>query len=144
MYKMVQIWPGRFVCKQITVCPGHIWTTLYIGVSCILFYSASLCRAICRWAVRCGVVDKPYWFQIGIRPAKYNLYAIMLSTYITEFNPFVSIRFTISCCCVVFCVLVARCLCWLSCVRYLVRQWICFRCSLLFYQSSLLLVRLHI
>jgi hypothetical protein len=27
---VVQIWPGRFVCKQVTVCPGHIWTTLYI------------------------------------------------------------------------------------------------------------------
>jgi hypothetical protein len=27
-YKVVQIWPGRFVCKQVTVCPGHIWTTL--------------------------------------------------------------------------------------------------------------------
>ena len=26
---MVQIWPGLFVCKQVTVCPGHIWTTLY-------------------------------------------------------------------------------------------------------------------
>jgi hypothetical protein len=30
MYKVVQIWPGLFVCKQVTVCPGHIWTTLYI------------------------------------------------------------------------------------------------------------------
>jgi hypothetical protein len=29
MYKVVQIWPGLFVCKQVTVCPGHIWTTLY-------------------------------------------------------------------------------------------------------------------
>ena len=29
MYKVVQIWPGLFVCKQGTVCPGHIWTTLY-------------------------------------------------------------------------------------------------------------------
>jgi hypothetical protein len=28
-YKLVQIWPGRFVCKQVTVCRGHIWTTLY-------------------------------------------------------------------------------------------------------------------
>jgi hypothetical protein len=27
-YKVVQIWPGLFVCKQVTVCPGHIWTTL--------------------------------------------------------------------------------------------------------------------
>jgi hypothetical protein len=27
-YKVVQIWPGWFVCKQVTVCPGHIWTTL--------------------------------------------------------------------------------------------------------------------
>jgi hypothetical protein len=31
LYKVVQIWPGLFVCKQVTVCPGHIWTTLYIG-----------------------------------------------------------------------------------------------------------------
>jgi hypothetical protein len=31
MYKVVQIWPVLFVCKQVTVCPGHIWTTLYIG-----------------------------------------------------------------------------------------------------------------
>ena len=30
-YKVVQIWPGLFVCKQVTVCPGHIWTTLYKG-----------------------------------------------------------------------------------------------------------------
>jgi hypothetical protein len=29
MYKVVKIWPGRFVCKQVIVCPGHIWTTLY-------------------------------------------------------------------------------------------------------------------
>jgi hypothetical protein len=28
-YKVVQIWPGRFVCKQVTVCPDHILTTLY-------------------------------------------------------------------------------------------------------------------
>jgi hypothetical protein len=31
-YKVVQIWPGRFVCKQVTVCPGHIWTTLYMDI----------------------------------------------------------------------------------------------------------------
>jgi hypothetical protein len=30
IYNVVQIWPGLFVCKQVTVCPGHIWTTLYI------------------------------------------------------------------------------------------------------------------
>ena len=29
-YKVVQIWPGLFVCKQVTVFPGHIWTTLYL------------------------------------------------------------------------------------------------------------------
>ena len=28
---MVEIWPGLFVCKQVTVCPGHSWTTLYIN-----------------------------------------------------------------------------------------------------------------
>jgi hypothetical protein len=30
MYKVVQTWPGLIVCKQVTVCPGHIWTTLYM------------------------------------------------------------------------------------------------------------------
>jgi hypothetical protein len=29
LYKVVNIWPGLFVCIQVTVCPGHIWTTLY-------------------------------------------------------------------------------------------------------------------
>jgi hypothetical protein len=29
-YKVTEIWPGLFVCKQVTVCPGHIWTTLYM------------------------------------------------------------------------------------------------------------------
>jgi hypothetical protein len=29
MYKVVQIWPGLFVCKQAGYSPGHIWTTLY-------------------------------------------------------------------------------------------------------------------
>jgi hypothetical protein len=32
-YKVVQIWPGQFVCKQVTVRPGHIWTTLYYTIS---------------------------------------------------------------------------------------------------------------
>jgi hypothetical protein len=31
IYKVVQIWPGLFVCKQVTVCPCHIWTTLYFN-----------------------------------------------------------------------------------------------------------------
>ena len=35
-YKVVQIWPGLFVCKQIIICPGHIWTTLYIPVALTL------------------------------------------------------------------------------------------------------------
>jgi hypothetical protein len=33
IYKVVQIWPGLFVCKQVTVCPGNIWTTLYYNVT---------------------------------------------------------------------------------------------------------------
>jgi hypothetical protein len=31
IYKVVQIWPGLILCKQVTICPGHIWTTLYIN-----------------------------------------------------------------------------------------------------------------
>jgi hypothetical protein len=31
IYKVVQIWPEIFVCKQVTVCPGHTWTTLYVA-----------------------------------------------------------------------------------------------------------------
>jgi hypothetical protein len=35
-YKVVQIWPGLLVCKQVTVCPGHIWTTLYLSIDTAL------------------------------------------------------------------------------------------------------------
>ena len=49
MYKVVQIWPGLIVCKQVTVCPGHIWTTLYfpkfkpkIYVFFLLFLSSTI------------------------------------------------------------------------------------------------------
>jgi hypothetical protein len=41
IHKVVQIWPGLFVCKQVTVFPGHIWTTLYIYMyiyMCIYIY----------------------------------------------------------------------------------------------------------
>jgi hypothetical protein len=37
IYKVVQIWPWRFVCKQVTVCPGHIWTTLYILQTLVVY-----------------------------------------------------------------------------------------------------------
>jgi hypothetical protein len=40
IYKVVQIWPGRFVCKQVTVCPGHIWTTLYMHYKIPFHYSS--------------------------------------------------------------------------------------------------------
>ena len=30
MYKVIQIWPGPFVCKSGDISPGHIWTTLYV------------------------------------------------------------------------------------------------------------------
>jgi hypothetical protein len=32
IYKVVQIWQVLFVCKQVTVCPGYIWTTLYLAI----------------------------------------------------------------------------------------------------------------
>jgi hypothetical protein len=38
IYKVVQIWPGLFVCKQVTVCPGPIWTTLYFKYSMTLIF----------------------------------------------------------------------------------------------------------
>jgi hypothetical protein len=41
VYKVVQIWPGLFVCKQVTVCPGHIWTTLYISEMTPMSHSSS-------------------------------------------------------------------------------------------------------
>jgi hypothetical protein len=33
IYKVLQIWPGLIVCKLVTVCPGHIWTTLYLDAT---------------------------------------------------------------------------------------------------------------
>jgi hypothetical protein len=58
IYKVVQIWPGLIVCKQVTVCPGHIWTTLYFGTvvrqSCKLAESRSefLSRLMIVWPYR--------------------------------------------------------------------------------------------
>jgi hypothetical protein len=44
MYKVAQIWPGLIVCKQVTVCPGHILTTLYLYNVWILFLTAWLLK----------------------------------------------------------------------------------------------------
>jgi hypothetical protein len=61
---VVQIWPGLFVCKQVTVCPGHIWTTLYCLPEQRLF------KCICshgrsRWrhgALECaGIARQNVW-----------------------------------------------------------------------------------
>jgi len=35
IYKVVQIWPGLFVCKSGDISPGHIWTTLYMYFVCV-------------------------------------------------------------------------------------------------------------
>ena len=47
MYKVVHIWPGLIVCKLVTVCPSHIWTTLYNYLpppKCVvLFLSHPIC-----------------------------------------------------------------------------------------------------
>ena len=47
LYKVVQIWPGLFVCKQVTVCPGHIWTTLYFSGNCLSRLSGWWCACAC-------------------------------------------------------------------------------------------------
>jgi hypothetical protein len=52
-YKVVQIWLGWFVCKQVTVCPGHIWTTLYVRDSLYITFMNNHC-----WNDRCCSV--PY------------------------------------------------------------------------------------
>jgi hypothetical protein len=41
-YKVVRIWQGLFVFKQVTVCPGHIWTTLYITQRSLESYSDAI------------------------------------------------------------------------------------------------------
>jgi hypothetical protein len=46
-YKVVQIWRELIVCKQVTVFPGHIWTTLYMhlyvkGIICTKINNATL------------------------------------------------------------------------------------------------------
>jgi hypothetical protein len=46
MYKVVQIWPGLFVCKPVTVSPGHIWT-LFLCV-CIYIY-IYICKVVQIW-----------------------------------------------------------------------------------------------
>jgi hypothetical protein len=52
-YKVVQIWPGQFVCKQVTVCPGHIWTTLYLVIIFITFIRQHLSFKEITWLMWC-------------------------------------------------------------------------------------------
>jgi hypothetical protein len=60
-YKVVQIWPGRFVCKQVTVCPGHIWTTL--------LYWGAFTKPLLQWKRSknymwvCGWVHSFVWMK---------------------------------------------------------------------------------
>jgi hypothetical protein len=49
IYKVVQIWPGLIVCKQVTVCPGHIWTTLYIACLALTMYVQEYFCTTLRW-----------------------------------------------------------------------------------------------
>ena len=42
LYKVVQIWPGLFTLVYIQISPGHIWTTLYVGVGW-----NSVCLSVC-------------------------------------------------------------------------------------------------
>jgi hypothetical protein len=49
MYKVVQIWPGPFVCKQVTVCPGHIWTTLYNHVRACVVKKVDVWNVVMCW-----------------------------------------------------------------------------------------------
>jgi hypothetical protein len=63
---VVQIWPGRFVCKQVTVCPGHIWTTLYV------LHTASVLKV---WKLGARVIN---WDQTGICTAFFGIWLIHL------------------------------------------------------------------
>jgi hypothetical protein len=68
IYKVVQIWPGLFVWKQVTVCPGHIWTTLYIchGWNELELYiiNIGLMHGICM-IMKCTSYPM-YWLQNGV------------------------------------------------------------------------------
>jgi hypothetical protein len=61
MYKVVQIWPGLFVCKQVTVCPGLIWTTLYI-----LHLANTVLDFHTLWLPYHSVSD--FWISINLNP----------------------------------------------------------------------------
>jgi hypothetical protein len=49
MYKVVQIWQGLLVCKQVTVCPGHISTTLYLEFLFTPFFWSALAEISRYW-----------------------------------------------------------------------------------------------
>ena len=59
IYKVVQIWPGLIVCKQVTIYPGHIWTTLYISLHkfeicdlCVADLGISLMKQVVMWIMK--------------------------------------------------------------------------------------------
>jgi hypothetical protein len=80
---VVQIWPGLIVCKQVTACPGHIWTTLYFFLSAstlkshsrvFLSYAAVFVswlrgnRCLVKWKSRTAVVITSESTCYAVRP----------------------------------------------------------------------------
>jgi hypothetical protein len=53
---VVQIWLGLFVCKQVTVCPGRIWTTLY----------NTLIRPAMLYGSECWTLSECWKNQLGV------------------------------------------------------------------------------
>jgi hypothetical protein len=66
-YKVVQIWPGLIVCKQVTVCPGHIWTTLYMRTHVtpprLTWKGLVTLPTIDKHYCSCSPVIKTVWFE---------------------------------------------------------------------------------
>jgi hypothetical protein len=62
-YKVVQIWPGLIVCKQVTVCPDHIWTTLYINLQTHKTYFQEICTRISTYSENCSMI--PWAAQVN-------------------------------------------------------------------------------
>jgi hypothetical protein len=97
-YKVVQIWPGLFLCKQVTVCPRHIWTTLYMGFSTNQWWLYLLSVQLEKWEGRMHSVKHNHLLQCQLY--LHEVYTIL--TYcvlVTESNFNITLASSLQKCC---------------------------------------------
>ena len=81
-YKVVQIWPGLIVCKLVTICPGHIWTSIRATWTACSSFKLVFVLGIelrpCKWIIQ--ITQVQYVFHKRIASSLPNIFLVYFMT----------------------------------------------------------------